>query len=76
MNFWQSFALYQLSAALHMLVGYIGARYLKPDELAAVDVLLNAIVSLPQRVHPTAASAQTEGVNEAPARLSLTSPAA
>lgn len=75
MNFWQSFALYQLSAALHMLVGYIGARYLKPEEMAAVDVLLNAIVSLPQRLHPTE-SLQAEGVNEGPARLSITSPAA
>ena len=51
MNFWEQFAITQASAALHALVRKYSAKYFTPEEQAATDTVLDAIVDLPQRVH-------------------------
>lgn len=51
MNFWQQFAILQASAALHTLIRLFGQKYLTPEELAASDLVLDAITDLPQRIH-------------------------
>lgn len=51
MNFWEQFALYQATAALHTVIRLFGAKYFTPEELAATDIVVDALASLPARIH-------------------------
>lgn len=51
MNFWQQLLIAQASAAIHAVVRMFGVKYFTPEELAAFDVVVDALVSLPERVH-------------------------
>jgi hypothetical protein len=51
MNFWEQFAIMQGTSALHVVVRKYGAKYFTPEEMAAADVMLDALTQLPQRIH-------------------------
>lgn len=57
MNFWESFALYQLSAGLNMVITRFGKKYLTPEEMGAAMLLIAAVASLPERIHSGTAAA-------------------
>jgi len=54
MNFWQQFALMQASSALHAVIRLYGAKYFTPEELAASDMVLDAVTALPERIQTAA----------------------
>lgn len=56
MSIWEQFAIQQGIAALHTVIRRYGAKYLTADELAAGDVLLDALGELPERVHSASAT--------------------
>ncbi len=51
MSFWEQFAITTAVAALHTVIRVFGAKYFTPEELTATDVVLDALVDLPKRVH-------------------------
>jgi len=51
MSFFQQFALNSALAALHTVIRQFGAAYLTQEELAASDVLVDALAQLPERIH-------------------------
>jgi hypothetical protein len=51
MNFWEQFAMYQASAALNTIILKYAASYFTPEEMAACTIALNALSSLPERLH-------------------------
>lgn len=55
LTFWQQFAIMQASSALHSLVRLYGAKYFTAEELAATDIVLDAVTSLPERIHADSA---------------------
>lgn len=76
MSFWQQFALAQLSVALHLILSRFGSKYLTEEEIAAADVLLNLVVTLPERIHPSAAAALSTDPADDPVSLArATTPA-
>lgn len=50
MNFWEQFAIMQAVAALHVVVRKYAGKYFTADELAAADVVLDALADLPSRI--------------------------
>lgn len=50
MSFWEQFLLSQASSSLHTLVRKYSAKYFTPEEQTAVDVVLDAITALPERI--------------------------
>ncbi len=50
MNFWEQFAILQASAALHAVVRKYAAKYFSPEELAAAEVVLDALTEIPARI--------------------------
>jgi hypothetical protein len=51
MNFLQQFAISQAGFFLSQLIGWYGRKYFSTDELAAVNVVINALMQLQQRIH-------------------------
>ena len=51
MNFWEQFLLSQASAALHAIVRKYAGKYFTPEENAGADLILDALVDLPNRIH-------------------------
>lgn len=51
MNFWQQILLAQASAALHAIFLAFGSKYFTTAEQAAVNVVIDALIDLPRRIH-------------------------
>lgn len=60
MDFWQMFAMSQVSSALTLLLIRFGSKYLTPEERAAVMLLMAAVAALPERIHSGTAAAMLE----------------
>ncbi len=50
MSFWEQFLISQALSALHTIIRRYGKVYLTNDELAAADVLIDALAELPERI--------------------------
>lgn len=51
MSFFEQFAILQASAALHALIRRYANKHFSEEEIAASDLVLDAIADLPRRIH-------------------------
>ena len=51
MNFLQQAAISGAGFFLSQLIGWYGRKYFAPEELAAANTVINALMQLPQRIH-------------------------
>lgn len=58
MNFWEQFAIIQAQAALHTLIRkYV--KYFNSAEMQSLDVVIDALIDLPQRISGPAVELKT-----------------
>ena len=58
MSFWEQFLLAQASAALHAVIARYAGKYFTLEEQQAANIVTDALVDLPRRIHGGTAHAE------------------